>query len=66
MDILQQLNAFEIPDVYFFTVESLILLYVYLDYKKDKRKPGRPKKTKIHRFMESLSKTFHIREKARR
>ena len=62
MELLIQLHEFKIPDIYFFIVESLILLYVYLDYKKEPRKLGRPKKTKIQRFIERLSKKFNIME----
>ena len=62
MEILQQLHTIKIPDIYFFAVESFILLYVYLDYRLAIRKPGRPKKSKIQRFMNKLSKKFRIKE----
>ena len=62
MELLQKLIEFKIPDILFFMVESAILLYVYLDYKLSSRKPGRPKKSKIQRFMDRLSKKFNFME----
>lgn len=59
-----------IPEPWFFTVESLILVFVFLEfvvsiaafvlaamsYKIATRKRGRPKKTSVERLMTRLSK----------